>query len=64
MVLSKDWSNPFHSPQIKRTNTSSYNKNIAFDKELSGNASIVTEELTIAQRIFNQLRTILKYQES
>jgi multidrug resistance efflux pump len=43
---------------------SSYNKNIAFDKELSGNASIVTEELTIAQRIFNQLRTILKYQES
>ncbi len=43
---------------------SSYNKNIAFDKELSGNASIVTEELTIVQRIFNQLRTILKYQES
>lgn len=43
---------------------SSYNKNIPFDKELSGNASIVTEELTIAQRIFNQLRAILKYQES
>lgn len=42
----------------------SYHKTIPFDKELSGSADIVTEKLTLAERIFGQLRSILKYQES
>ncbi|UZJ65553.1 hypothetical protein OKW96_05010 [Sphingobacterium sp. KU25419] len=41
----------------------SYHKTIHFDKELSGNADIVTEELTLAQRILHQLRSLLKYQD-
>lgn len=41
----------------------SYRKTIHFDKELSGNADIVTEELTLAQRILHQLRSLLKYQD-
>lgn len=42
----------------------SYHKTIAFDKELSGTADIVTEELTLAERIMSQLRSLLKYQDN
>lgn len=42
----------------------SYHKNITFDKELSGTADIVTEELTLAERILSQLRSLLKYQDN
>ncbi|MFD1770463.1 HlyD family efflux transporter periplasmic adaptor subunit [Sphingobacterium suaedae] len=42
----------------------SYGKNIPFDKELSGTADIVTEELTLAQRILSQLRSLLRYQDN
>lgn len=40
----------------------SYHKKIDFNQELTGNADIVTEKLTLAERILAQLRSILKYQ--
>jgi multidrug efflux pump subunit AcrA (membrane-fusion protein) len=40
----------------------SYNNNLPFDKELKGNAEIVTRDLRLIERIFNQLRGLLKYQ--
>lgn len=40
----------------------SYKKNLAFDKELKGNAEIVTEDLRLIERFFYQLRKILGYQ--
>ncbi|EEI93854.1 hypothetical protein HMPREF0765_0476 [Sphingobacterium spiritivorum ATCC 33300] len=42
----------------------SYHKTLAFDKELSGTADIVTEELTLAERILSQLRSLLRYQDN
>lgn len=39
----------------------SYHKTIQFDKELSGNADIVTEEFSLAERILHQLRSLIKY---
>jgi len=42
----------------------SYHKTIVFDKELSGTADIVTEELTLAERILSQLRSLLRYQDN
>ena len=42
----------------------SYHKKIDFNQELTGNADIVTEELTLAERILNQLRSMLKYQQN
>ncbi|KIA95141.1 secretion protein HylD [Pedobacter kyungheensis] len=40
----------------------SYHKNLAFDKELKGNAEIVTQDLRLIERIFYQLRKLLRYQ--
>lgn len=40
----------------------SYNKNIIFDKELRGNAEIVTKDLRLIERFFYQLRKLLGYQ--
>ncbi|TDG35655.1 HlyD family efflux transporter periplasmic adaptor subunit [Pedobacter changchengzhani] len=40
----------------------SYNKKLKFDKELSGSAEIVTEELRLIERIFFQTKKLLKYQ--
>lgn len=42
----------------------SYGKSIPFDKELTGQASIVTEKMSLAERILNQLRSVLKYQNN
>jgi multidrug resistance efflux pump len=42
----------------------SYHKTIVFDKELSGTADIVTQELTLAERILSQLRSLLRYQDN
>jgi len=42
----------------------SYDKQLNFDQELTGSADIVTEELTLAQRILDQLRSVLKYQNN
>lgn len=40
----------------------SYNKNLSFDKELKGNAEIVTQDLRLIERFFYQIRKLLGYQ--
>lgn len=40
----------------------SYNKNLTFDKELKGNAEIVTQDLRLIERFFYQIRKLLGYQ--
>ncbi len=40
----------------------SYNKNLSFDKELRGNAEIVTQDLRLIERFFYQIRKLLGYQ--
>jgi len=40
----------------------SYNKNLVFDKELRGNAEIVTQDLRLIERFFFQMRKLLGYQ--
>lgn len=39
-----------------------FNKIIPFDKELKGNAQIVTQDLRLIERFFQQLNTLLSYQ--
>ena len=39
-----------------------YNKNLPFDKELKGNAEIVTQDLRLIERFFYQIRKLLGYQ--
>ncbi|RYH19931.1 HlyD family secretion protein [archaeon] len=40
----------------------SYGKNLTFDKELKGNAEIVTEDLRLIERFFHQFRKLLSRQ--
>ena len=40
----------------------SYNKKLPLDKELKGNAEIVTEDLRLIERFFYQIRKLLKFQ--
>ncbi|KQT20688.1 secretion protein HylD [Chryseobacterium sp. Leaf405] len=40
----------------------SYDKNLVFDKELKGNAEIVTKDLRLIERFFYQMRKLLGYQ--
>lgn len=40
----------------------SYHKNLVFDKELRGNAEIVTQDLRLLERFFFQMRKLLGYQ--
>lgn len=40
----------------------SYNKTLIFDKELRGNAEIVTQDLRLIERFFYQIRKLLGYQ--
>lgn len=40
----------------------SYNKNLPFDKEMKGNAEIVTQDLRLIERFFYQMRKLLGYQ--
>lgn len=40
----------------------SYNKQLPFDKELKGNAEIVTQDLRLIERFFYQIRKLLKFQ--
>ncbi|RZL15595.1 MAG: HlyD family efflux transporter periplasmic adaptor subunit, partial [Pedobacter sp.] len=42
--------------------TTSYNKTLKFDKELKGNAEIVTQDLRLIERFFYQMRKLLGYQ--
>ncbi|MEC5395939.1 HlyD family secretion protein [Bergeyella sp. RCAD1439] len=41
----------------------SYNKMLPFDKELKGNAEIVTKDLRLIERFFYQIRQLLGYQD-
>lgn len=40
----------------------SYNKTLPFDKELTGNADILTQDLRLIERFFYQIRKLLGYQ--
>jgi len=40
----------------------SYNKTLKFDKELRGNAEIVTQDLRLIERFFYQIMKLLGYQ--
>ncbi len=40
----------------------SYNKDLPFDKELKGNAEIVTQDLRLIERFLYQIRKLLGYQ--
>lgn len=40
----------------------SYHKNLSFNRELKGNAEIVTQDLRLIERIFYQIRKLLWYQ--
>lgn len=40
----------------------SYNKTLPFDKEMKGNAEIVTKDLRLIERFFYQIRELLGYQ--
>ncbi|SFA47298.1 Multidrug resistance efflux pump [Pedobacter suwonensis] len=42
--------------------TTSYNKTLTFDKELKGNAEIVTQDLRLIERFLYQIRKLLGYQ--
>lgn len=42
--------------------TTSYDKTLKFDKELKGNAEIVTQDLRLIERFFYQMRKLLGYQ--
>lgn len=39
--------------------TTSYKKTLIFDKELKGNAEIVTQDLRLIERFFHQFRKLL-----
>lgn len=39
----------------------SYNRKLPFDQELIGNAEIITEDLSVAERIFYKFKDIFKY---
>ncbi|WP_461443870.1 HlyD family secretion protein [Maribacter sp.] len=40
----------------------SYNKKLPFEQELIGNAEIITEDLSIAERLFYKFRELFKYE--
>lgn len=42
--------------------TTSYQKTLKFDKELKGNAEIVTQDLRLIERFFHQIRQLLGHQ--
>ena len=39
----------------------SYGNNLGFDQELLGNAEIITEDLSVAERIFYKFKDLFKY---
>ena len=41
--------------------TTSFNREIPFNQELLGNAEIITEELSVAERLFFKFRSIMIY---
>ena len=41
--------------------STSYNKNLPFEQELLGNAEIITENLSLAERLFYKFKNLFKY---
>lgn len=56
-----DKGNYFVDVTLPKGLKTSYHKNLAFDKELKGNAEIVTQDLRLIERIFYQMRKLLRY---
>jgi len=54
-------SNYFVYISLPNGTKTSYNRKLKFTQELIGNAEIVTEDLTVAQRLFYKFRDIFKY---
>ncbi len=46
---------------LPRGTMTSYNRELPFDQELLGNAEIITEDLSVAERIFYKFKDIFKY---
>lgn len=57
-----DTGNYYVDVTLPRGLKTSYHKNLAFDKELKGNAEIVTQDLRLIERVFYQMRKLLRYQ--
>ncbi len=57
-----DKGNYYVDVTLPRGLKTSYHKNLTFDKELKGNAEIVTQDLRLIERIFYQMRKLLRYQ--
>lgn len=53
--------NYFVYVSLPNTTKTSYNQILPFEQELLGNAEIITEELTIAERIFYKFKNIFSY---
>lgn len=47
--------------QLPQGTKTSYNNELPFDQELIGNAEIITEDLSVAERIFYKFKDIFKY---
>lgn len=56
-----DQGNYFVYISLPNGTETSYNQNLSFEQELLGNAEIIMEDLSIAQRLFHNLNGILKY---
>ena len=48
--------------EIPNGTKTSYNKNLPFKQELIGNAEIITEDLSVAERVFYKFKDIFKYE--
>ncbi len=61
-IAPDDKGNYYVDVLLPRGLKTSYNKNLTFDKELKGNAEIVTQDLRLIERFFYQMRKLLGYQ--
>ncbi|PTT67341.1 HlyD family secretion protein, partial [Chryseobacterium sp. HMWF001] len=61
-IAPDDKGNYYVDVLLPRGLKTSYNKNLIFDKELKGNAEIVTQDLRLLERFFYQIRKLLGYQ--
>lgn len=57
-----DKGNYYVDVKLPKGLTTSYNKTLIFDKELKGNAEIVTQDLRLIERFLHQFRKLLGYQ--
>lgn len=61
-LVSDDKGNYYVDVVLPKGLKTSYNKTLIFDKELRGNAEIVTQDLRLIERFFYQIRKLLGYQ--